>query len=54
MKIQEMQLTESQLITIIDIARVALEYDYIQNKIMHELGLTEDECNQIYALIEPA
>ena len=49
-----MQLSKDQLITIIDIARVALQHENIQNKIMQELGLTEEECNQIYALIDPA
>ena len=46
------QISKSDLITIIEIARVALEYEYIEQKIAHELGLSEEECSRIYSLIE--
>jgi len=46
------QISKSDLITIIEIARVALEHEYIEQKIAHELDLSEEECNRIYSLIE--
>jgi hypothetical protein len=46
------QISESDLITVIEIARIALEYEYISEKIAHELDLSKEECDRIYSLIE--
>jgi hypothetical protein len=50
--VHPMKLSKSDLITVIEIARIALEYDYIAEKIAHELDLSEEECDRIYSLIE--
>ena len=47
-----MKLSKTDLTTIIEIARVALEHDYMAQKIGHELDLSEEECDRIYSLIE--
>jgi len=47
-----MKLSKGDLTTVIEIARVALEYQYIWEKIAHELDLSEEECDRIYSLIE--
>jgi hypothetical protein len=47
-----MKLSKDDLITVIEIARVALEYEYISQKIAHELDLSKEDCDRIYSLIE--
>ena len=47
-----MKLSKSDLITVIEIARISLEYDYIAEKIAYELDLSKEECDRIYSLIE--
>ena len=47
-----MKLSKSDLITVIEIARISLEYDYIAEKIAYELDLSDEECDRIYSLIE--
>jgi len=47
-----MKLSKDDLITVIEIARVALEYEYISQKIAHELDLSKQDCDRIYSLIE--
>ena len=52
MQVNQSTLTKADLTTIIEIARIALEYDYITEKVAHELGLYDAECDRIYSLIE--
>ena len=52
MQVNEIKLSKNDLTTIIEIARIALEYDYITEKVAHELGLSDAECDRIYSLIE--
>ena len=47
-----MKLSKDDLITVIEIARVALGYEYISQKVAHELDLSDEECDRIYSLIE--
>ena len=49
----EVDIDHEDLITIIEIARVALEQDSFSfNRIGHELDLSDEELERIYKLIE--
>ena len=52
MQVNQGKLSKTDMITIIEIARVALEYENISRKIAHELNLSDEEINRIYSLIE--
>jgi hypothetical protein len=52
MQVNQEKLNKSDLIAVIEIARVALEYEDISRKIAHELDLSDEEIDRIYSLIE--
>lgn len=52
---ERMEIRQEDLITIIEVARIALEdisFPHLRSGIGHELGLSDEELERIYKLIE--